>query len=87
MYRVLVNLAINARDAMPDGGMLTITTSNLNIDEASAPRLTGIPSGSYVQLVVTDSGFGMTEDVKAHLFEPFFTTKRKRTREADWGLL
>ena len=75
MHRVLVNLAINARDAMPYGGTLTITTSNLNIDQALEPRLAGIRPGWYVQLTVADSGSGMTEDVKAHLFEPFFTTK------------
>jgi PAS domain S-box-containing protein len=71
----LVNLVINARDAMPNGGKLTIETANFAIDEAFAQDYPGAVPGEYVMLVVSDTGAGMTAEVKAHLFEPFFTTK------------
>jgi two-component system, cell cycle sensor histidine kinase and response regulator CckA len=73
-HRILLNLAINARDAMPLGGSLTITTSNATISAASQDSNT-VPPGEYLRLTVTDTGTGMTEDVRRHLFEPFFTTK------------
>jgi len=72
--QVLINLAINARDAMPDGGVLTVTTGRLTLDEAGAARR-GLAAGTYVTLQVGDSGFGMTEDVRARAFERFFSTK------------
>jgi len=70
--QVLMNLAVNARDAMPDGGGLTIALENVEL--AARPGLT-LPAGQYVMLSVTDTGCGMSDDVVAHLFEPFFTTK------------
>jgi signal transduction histidine kinase len=73
MQAVLLNLAINARDAMPDGGKLIIATSNAAIDEQSV--IPGAPAGQYVTLTVRDNGVGMTADVIKRAFEPFFTTK------------
>jgi PAS domain S-box-containing protein len=73
--QVVMNLAINARDAMPLGGTLTISTANLELDDLSARTREGLKPGSYVTLRVTDTGTGITPDVQAHLFEPFYTTK------------
>jgi PAS domain S-box-containing protein len=71
----LVNIAANARDAMPDGGKLTIETSNAHLDDRYARRHIDVPTGQYVLIAVTDTGFGMTQDQIAKAFEPFFTTK------------
>lgn len=76
MGQVLLNLVINARDAMPEGGVLTVKTENLDLLENGAPRSAPVPPGSYVALRVTDTGIGMTEDVRLKVFEPFFSTKR-----------
>jgi PAS domain S-box-containing protein len=71
----ILNLAINARDAMPDGGVVRIDAANVNVDEAFARASGDLAIGDYATLSVTDTGTGMTPDVLAHVFEPFYTTK------------
>ena len=73
--QVIMNLAVNARDAMPNGGKLTITTANTTLDKNQLKNFPDLCAGDYVMIAIADTGTGMNEEVKAHLFEPFFTTK------------
>ncbi len=73
--QMVLNLVINARDAMPKGGTVTLRTGNTELDERFVSKNPGSRAGSYVFLSVSDTGMGITEEVKAHIFEPFFTTK------------
>jgi two-component system, cell cycle sensor histidine kinase and response regulator CckA len=73
--QVIMNIAMNAADAMPNGGKLTLETANVTLDEEYVRNFSDLKAGEYVMLAITDTGVGMTEKVKARLFEPFFTTK------------
>lgn len=75
LEQVIVNLAVNARDAMPDGGKLTLRTANISPDEAAAYQYSAMPADAFVLIEVTDTGTGMPQEVKEKIFEPFFSTK------------
>jgi two-component system cell cycle sensor histidine kinase/response regulator CckA len=77
MEQVIMNLAVNARDAMPNGGKLVIEAANAELDHGYLASHPLMKAGPYIQLVVTDSGTGMDAETQAHIFEPFFTTKEK----------
>src|SRR4029078_2104143 len=75
--QVVMNLVINARDAMPDGGRLSVRIDEIDMDEAAAVTMTEGHAGRYARLSVSDTGTGMSEQTRAKLFEPFFTTKEQ----------
>ena len=77
LQQTIVNLCVNARDAMPEGGTLTIATKNIEVNESSAHQYPGVPLGIYVMLSVKDTGLGIDPAIKARIFEPFFTTKER----------
>ncbi len=85
LEQILMNLAVNARDAMPQGGRMTIRTENITFGPDEAARLPEVRSGEFIRLSFSDTGHGMTTDIQEHIFEPFFSTK-SRTKGTGLGL-
>jgi two-component system, cell cycle sensor histidine kinase and response regulator CckA len=83
---VLTNLAANAREAMPDGGRLSIATANEEIDREAARAFPGLSPGRFVRLSVTDSGPLLSEDARRHIFEPFYTSKGEQGKGTGLNL-
>jgi PAS domain S-box-containing protein len=75
LEQIMMNLAVNARDAMPGGGKLTLKTANISLSDDEASRVLNLKPGPYVLLSITDTGVGMDEETRSHMFEPFYTTK------------
>lgn len=75
LEQVILNLGANARDAMPEGGVLTFQTENLTVENNSGPAIPGLQAGNYVKLSISDTGEGIDQEILDHIFEPFFTTK------------
>lgn len=83
--QVLMNMAVNAKDAMPDGGKLTIKTAKIILNESAVNQLKDVDPGDFVQIAISDNGTGMTEETKEKIFDPFFSTK-ERSRGSGLGL-
>jgi two-component system, chemotaxis family, CheB/CheR fusion protein len=77
MEQVILNLVLNARDAMPNGGRITVATADVEVDRAFSEQHPAVPAGEYAALTVRDNGTGMDQETQSHLFEPFYTTKAK----------
>jgi signal transduction histidine kinase len=77
LEQVLINLLLNSRDAMPQGGKVIIETMNVILDSAYIKKRPMVKPGAYIMLAISDTGLGMDDKIKAHVFEPFFTTKEK----------
>ncbi len=84
LEQVVLNLVLNGRDAMAEGGQLIVQTGAASLSEAQGQQGSAVPAGDYVTLVVKDTGSGMDSEIKAHLFEPFFTTKGKGRGHGAW---
>ncbi len=84
LEQVIMNLAVNARDAMPEGGKLTVQTSNVVLDEDFVKNNVGSRAGPHVLLVVSDNGTGINPEIKEQIFDPFFTTKEAGRGTGPW---